>query len=105
MFREWITNVARRDASTRLAHVLCEIGVRLEATRTGERDSFELPMTQDQLADATGMTAVHVNRSLMDLERQGLFTRSVRHIVVPDWRRLAEAGDFDAAYLHLRPSA
>jgi CRP-like cAMP-binding protein len=101
VFREWITNVARRDAPTRLAHLLCEIGLRLEVTGTGERDCFELPVTQDQLADATGMTAVHVNRTLMDLERLGLFTRTVRYVAVQDWQRLAEVGDFSPTYLHL----
>lgn len=94
VFREWITNVARRDAPTRIAHLLCEIGVRMEASGSGERDSFELPVTQDQLADATGLTSVHVNRTLMELERQGLFTRTLRYVAVPDWQRLSDAGDF-----------
>jgi CRP-like cAMP-binding protein len=103
IFREWITNVGRRDAIARLAHLICEFGVRLAASGLGDRQSFELPMTQELLADAVGLTPVHVNRTLMDMERDGLFTRTIRYVVVPDWRRLASAGDFDEAYLHLRP--
>ena len=102
IFREWILNIARRDAQTRIAHLLCEFGVRLEALGMGDRSSYELPMTQDQLADATGLTAVHVNRSLMELEARGLITRTIRYVAVADWPNLQEAGDFDEAYLHLR---
>lgn len=101
IFREWILNIARRDAQTRIAHLLCEFGVRLEALGLGDRSSYELPMTQEQLADATGLTSVHVNRSLMDLEARGLIARTVRYVVVSDWARLETAGDFDPAYLHL----
>lgn len=102
IFREWILNIARRDAQTRIAHLLCEFGVRLEALGMGDRSSYELPMSQDQLADATGLTAVHVNRSLMELEARGLITRTIRYVAVADWPNLKEAGEFDEAYLHLR---
>jgi CRP-like cAMP-binding protein len=105
IFREWILNIARRDAQTRIAHLLCELGVRLEALGLGDRSSYEIPMTQDQLADATGLTSVHVNRSLMELGERGLITRTVRYLAVADWETLREAGDFDEAYLHLGKSA
>lgn len=101
IFREWILNIARREGPTRIAHVLCEFGVRLEALGLGNRSSYQFPMTQDQLADVTGLTNVHVNRSLKDLEARGLITRTRRYIEVGDWAALQEAGDFDAAYLHL----
>ena len=101
IFREWIANIARRDAAARLSHLLCEFGVRLQALGLGERDSFELPMTQEQLADATGLTAVHVNRTLKDLEAQALITRTHRYVAVGDWDRLQKAADFDDSYLHL----
>jgi CRP-like cAMP-binding protein len=101
IFREWILNVARRDAQQRIAHLLCELGLRLEALGLGDRGSFELPMTQEQLADSTGMTPVHVNRSLMELEARGLITRTVRYVAVADWENLQQAGDFSDAYLHL----
>ena len=58
IFREWILNISRQDAQTRLAHLLCEFGVRLESLGMGDRFSYELPMTQEQLADATGLTSV-----------------------------------------------
>lgn len=104
IFREWLLNIARRDAPTRIAHVLCEFGVRLEVLGLGDRSSYELPMTQEQLADATGLTCVHVNRTLMELEARGLITRTVRYVAVADWPSLKEAGDFDEAYLHFRNS-
>lgn len=101
IFREWIANIARRDAPARIAHLLCEFGVRHEAAGLGDRQSFELPMTQEQLADCTGLTAVHVNRSLKALEARGDITRSVRHVSIADWEKARDTGDFEEAYLHL----
>ena len=103
IFREWIVNVGRRDAPTRIAHLLCEFALRMKVAGLGELTHYELPMTQEQLADATGMTPVHVNRSIKSLEAQGLIDRfSPRSITIGDWRRLADAGDFNSAYLHLK---
>ncbi len=100
--REWIANVGRRDARTRIAHLLCEFALRLEVAGLGSHNSYELPMTQDQLADATGLTAVHVNRTLKGLEADQLIQRSnPRVIVIGNWRKLADTGDFTNAYLHL----
>lgn len=60
-------------------------------------------MTQEQLADATGLTSVHVNRTIKALQKDGLIDRSnPRSIFIGDWRKLVEAGDFDSGYLHLR---
>ncbi len=98
--REWVVNVGRRDARERIAHLLCEFAVRLEM-RDLSSGGFELPMTQEQLADATGLTPVHVNRVLKGLEADGLITRQRRHIQFPDWRALQQAGDFSRQYLHL----
>ena len=58
--REWLLNVGRRDARRRVAHFLCEIGVRLEHYELGGREGFEMPMSQEQLGDAVGLTSVHV---------------------------------------------
>ena len=103
IFREWIANVGRRDARTRVAHLLCEFSVRLRVAGLGENTHYELPMTQEQLADTTGLTSVHVNRTLKGLEKDGLIERdNPRAISIGDWRRLAEVGDFDTNYLHLR---
>ncbi len=103
IFREWITNVGRRNARTRIAHLLCEFSLRLKLAGLGHDNNYELPMTQEQLADATGLTPVHVNRTIRVLEAEGLIERSTpRAIHIGDWRKLAEAGDFDSNYLHLR---
>jgi CRP-like cAMP-binding protein len=101
IFREWTLNVGRRDAYTRTAHLLCEFALRLEMEGLGERCSYELPMTQEQLADALALTPVHTNRTLMSLSRDGFITRAVRSVQIKDWPGLMEAGDFDPAYLHL----
>nr|WP_314444078.1 Crp/Fnr family transcriptional regulator [uncultured Sphingomonas sp.] len=102
IFREWIANVGRRDAFTRVAHLLCEFAMRMEAAGLGERGHYELPMTQEQLADATGLTSVHINRTMKQLRAAQLITGGTpRSIVISDWRQLADAGDFNSAYLHL----
>lgn len=103
IFREWILNIGRRQARERLAHLFCEFSLRLKVAGLGLDNAYELPMTQEHLADATGMTAVHINRTLKALEKDGLIERvSPRAIRIGDWRKLAAAGDFDSAYLHLR---
>jgi CRP-like cAMP-binding protein len=103
LFREWIANVGRRDATTRIAHLLCEMSLRLKVAGLGQADDYEMPMTQEQLADCTGLTPVHVNRTLKGLEENNLIARrSSRSITIGDWRKLADAGDFDSTYLHLR---
>jgi CRP-like cAMP-binding protein len=102
MFREWIANVGRRDAHTRVAHLLCEFALRLKIAGLGEQGSYELPMTQEELADAVGLTSIHVNRTIKVLQQEGLIERpTARSIVIGDWKKLAAAGDFDRTYLHL----
>jgi CRP-like cAMP-binding protein len=103
VFREWIANVGRRDARARIAHILCEFSLRLKVAGLGESTNYELPMTQEQLADCVGLTPVHVNRTLKALESEQLIGRATsRAITVGDWKKLADAGDFDSNYLHLR---
>lgn len=101
IFREWIANVGRRNARTRTAHLLCEFSLRLEAAGLGTQDEWELPMTQEQLGDCTGLTPVHINRTLKGLDRDGLITRSNRAVTVNDWKKLAQVGDFQSRYLHM----
>jgi CRP-like cAMP-binding protein len=100
IFREWITNVGRRDARTRISHLLCEFTVRLHTAGLTEGHRYELPMTQEQLGDATGLTAVHVNRTMQGLRTEGLISSDKRAITIEDWKRLTTVGDFDTAYLH-----
>jgi CRP-like cAMP-binding protein len=100
IFREWIANIGRRDARTRVAHLLCEIAVRLQSAGLITGNRYELPMTQEQIGDATGLTPVHVNRTLQALHKDGLITRDKRAIQIMDWKALSAVGDFGASYLH-----
>jgi CRP-like cAMP-binding protein len=105
IFREWVLNVGQRDARSRLAHLLCEFAVRLETQGLEEQYGYELPMTQEQLADAVGLTPVHVNRTLKALEADGLITRNRRQVHFPDWERMRGVADFNQRYLHLEKQA
>jgi CRP-like cAMP-binding protein len=100
IFREWVVNVGRRDSRARVAHLLCEFSLRLEAAGLARGHRYELPMTQEQLADAVGLTAVHVNRVLKQLGEEGLISRDRRTITIEDWQRLRQVGDFNERYLH-----
>jgi CRP-like cAMP-binding protein len=75
--------------------------MRLEMAGLGEQLEYELPMTQEQLADAPGLTPVHLNRTLKELEAQGYIQRSRRSVKIGNWKNLAKIGDFDSNYLHL----
>ena len=103
VFREWILNVGRRDARSRIAHLLCEFAVRFEAAGLTDHDGdgFELPMTQEQVADAVGLTPVHVNRTFKALEAEGLISRSRRYVLIESWDAMVAAADFTRRYLHL----
>ena len=101
IFREWIMNVGRRDARERLAHIFCEFALRLESAGMGSTTGYELPMTQEQLADASGLTAVHVNRTLKAMDAEGLIKRERRFILIPDWEKLRTVAGFSELYLHL----
>lgn len=101
IFREWVLNIGRRDARTRIAHLLCEFAVRLEIAELGHPTHYELPITQEQLADAVALTPVHVNRTLMNLEAEQLITRTKRVISITDWTKLVKVADFEPRYLHL----
>jgi CRP-like cAMP-binding protein len=100
IFREWVLNVGRRDAKVRIAHMLCEFAARCVAAGLGSAERFELPMTQEQIGDATGLTPVHVNRMLRVLGEDGVIARAGRTIKIADWERMRQVADFDATYLH-----
>jgi len=101
IFREWIANVGRRDARSRAAHLLCELAVRLSAQGLAEEYGYQLPMTQELLADSLGLTSVHVNRMLKSLEADGYILRTRRYISFPDWPKMRHIADFNERYLHL----
>ena len=101
IFREWTLNVGRRDARARIAHLICEIAVRL-AAQGFDLGSMSLPLTQDQIADATGLTSVHVNRMLKTLRAEGSIDRVAGGLItVSDLAALQAVAGFDARYLHL----
>ncbi|HEU4704754.1 MAG TPA: helix-turn-helix domain-containing protein, partial [Sphingomicrobium sp.] len=77
--------------------------LRLKIAGLGEQTGYQLPMTQEQLGDVTGLTSVHVNRTLKLLEAEGYIERlSPRSIAIGNWKKLSDVGDFDSNYLHLR---
>jgi CRP-like cAMP-binding protein len=99
---KWVGNLGRQDARARVAHVLCELGTRMEAAGLAiGRTCFTLDITQEQLADAVGLTPVHVNRTMQGLRRTDLIATSGRTVNVKDWDGLAEAAEFDPGYLLL----
>lgn len=100
VFREWVVNVGRRDARARISHLLCELALRLMRICGADIATFDFPVTQEQLADATGLTSVHTNRVLQQLRRDGLIQLSAKSLTVLDWDGLREAGDFHELYLH-----
>lgn len=101
IFREWVVNVGRRDSISRIAHLLCELALRLDSAGLAHGGRYDIPLTQEQIADCTGLTPVHVNRVLKELARLGLIERERRSVAILQWPQLREVGDFSARYLHL----
>jgi CRP-like cAMP-binding protein len=99
--REWTLNVGQRTAYERIAHLLCEIFLRLRVVGLTDGNSCRFPLTQVDLADATGLTAVHVNRTLQELRRDGLIELQSKTLVIPGLQALKDASMFNDNYLHL----
>jgi CRP-like cAMP-binding protein len=99
--RAWLVSIGRRSAIERLAHLFCELHVRMRAVGLVSEDGFPLPITQIDLADTTGLTSVHVNRSLQDMRREGLIELRKRRLRILDLPRLRALAEFDPAYLQL----
>ena len=102
LFREWIVNVGSRDAYSRIAHLICEVFLKLRAVGLTNGNSFDFPITQSEIGDATGLSTVHVNRSIMELRKDGLIILEKGRCTISDPGRLEEAAMFDPTYLHLR---
>jgi CRP-like cAMP-binding protein len=101
IFREWIVSIGRRDARERVSHLLCEFAVRARTAGIAFDGDCALPMTQEQLGDALGLTPVHVNRVLKALAADGFIERNRRQITILDWNGLRNVADFNDRYLHL----
>ncbi|MBY0294896.1 MAG: Crp/Fnr family transcriptional regulator [Methylobacterium sp.] len=99
--REWTTNLGQRDALERMAHLLCEVFLRLRAVGLTAGLSCELPVTQAELADATGLSTVHVNRTIQELRARGLVILRGKTLSIPDLDALQDVALFSANYLHL----
>lgn len=103
MHREWIFRIGRLPAIGRVAHLICETHARLQAVGRVEHGSFDFPLTQQDLAEACGLTSVHVNRTLARLRKDGLVTipPATRRVTIHDLPALARLGEFDPDYLYL----
>lgn len=102
IYREWIANVGRRTALERVAHLICECFSRMRALGLAKQPTFELPLTQVEIGDATGLSNVHVNRTLKELRRQRLIESNGKLHAILDWEGLRDTAGFDPAYLHFR---
>jgi len=99
--REKILSIGRRSALARIAHIFCELFVRLRIIGLAKDSGYALPLTQADLADVTGLTSVHVNRMLKKLRDDNLLTFRGGIVTIGDWDRLQRVAEFDPAYLHL----
>ena len=100
ILREWLVTVGQRSAAKRVAHLICEMLLRSKAVGLTEDSSFDLPLTQEELADTMGISAVHMNRTLQELRSQGLITNKGKRMIVNDAERLFAFADFNPNYLH-----
>ena len=101
IYREWMVNVGQREALSRMAHLFCETMLRSEEAGLGQNGTCPFPVTQGDLAEATGLSQVHVNRTLQTLRAQDLISFAKGSLTIHNWDRLAALADFRADYLHL----
>lgn len=99
MQEEWLFNLGRKTAIERISHLFCELTVRLERVGRVAHESFDLPLTQSQIADCMGLTPIHVNRVLQDMRAQRLIELHDRRLRIENFERLAQTAHFNPAYL------
>ena len=100
--REWLTAMGRRSAAAHMAHLICELFVRLEVVGQIQDDTIQLPITQSELGDTLGLSTVHVNRVLQELRKEGLIRLRGSAMTILDWDRLQKVAEFAPTYLNLR---
>lgn len=105
ILRAWLVSIGRRPAYQRVAHLFCEVFMRMRALGIAEETGFTLPITQMEMADALGLSAVHINRTLQQLRQDGVIVSHGKYHGFTDWDRLSKAGDFDPGYLFSRGDA
>lgn len=93
-----MVNVGRRNAYARLAHLLCELFVKMRALGIAKEQSYTFPMTQAEIGDATGLSTVHVNRTLQELRDDGFIRTVGREMIIENWEGLQVVGEFDPRY-------
>lgn len=98
---QWVVNIGRRSARSRMAHLLCEMAVRMDDAGFGTRHCFKLQASQMQIGDMLGLTAVHVNRTIKLLREIELVTIRSHEITILNWAGLTRLGDFDEQYLQI----
>jgi CRP-like cAMP-binding protein len=101
LHREWELSLGRRTAISRLAALFCEMNLRLQTVGLSDGQSYDLPLTQTDLAECLGLTSIHVNRTLKELREQGLVQFRSGRVTISDWDGLRTVGEFDPAYLYL----
>lgn len=101
ILQEWLINVGSRPSHQRLAHLLCELLIRIRAAGLTVDHHFHLPLTQTELGEAMGITQIHTNRVMKLLRAEGLITFEDRILDIKDWEGIKEYADFDTSYLHL----
>lgn len=99
--REWLIGMGRLSAPQRTAHLFCELYTRLSALGLASDLQFSLPVTQAEVADAVGISAVHINRVLQEMRQRSLISWDGGLVRILDWDALVEAAEFDDLYLHL----
>lgn len=103
IYRQWLVAAGRLSSVAQIAHFICELYTRLAVVELTEEMSFRLPMNQNELGDAMGLSLVHVNRTLQELRREGLIEWQGDQVRILDWARLRKVAEFDPTYLNLEP--
>jgi CRP-like cAMP-binding protein len=105
VLRAWVVNIGRRDAHEAIGHLMCELYLRMKVVGLTTDHSYELPLTQEEIGDALGLTPVHVNRILQRMRADGLISLERGALTIHDYRRLEKASGFNPNYLHIAQRA
>ena len=101
ILREWLVNMGQREADQQIAHLFCELLVRLQVAGIADANGYPFPLTQEDLAEVLGLTSVHVNRTLQGMREAGLIVLQRRRLDIPDVEKLKAFCNFEPDYLHL----
>jgi CRP-like cAMP-binding protein len=102
ILREWLVSAGSRSVDKRMAHLFCELLLRLQSVGCVRDNSFEFPLTQEELGDTLGVSTVHINRVLQELRGNGLITLKNKTLTIHDFLALQTFAEFNPNYLHLK---